>query len=156
MCVAAMALVLAGIPVGAQEVIGAKIGVFNADRVLAESNPGQQALALFNQLREQRIGELQVQQNQIDPAPIQDRARAVLGRDGPDFVVRFERLGGDLTKVHQVLDDEHRRAVAGRAYARLAFGARFEMQVTAWTDPLRFNDIIIFCIFVFVLLIVVG
>jgi Skp family chaperone for outer membrane proteins len=103
MCVAAMALVLAGIPVGAQEVIGSKIGVFNADRVLAESDPGQQALALFNQLREQRIGELQVQQNQINTLQQQamqatpgsaDAAR--FQRELEDLMLRLERLQQDV------------------------------------------------------------
>ena len=63
--VAALASILVGIPLPAQEVT-AKVGVFNADRIMAESQPGQQALALFNQLRDQRVGELQVQQNQIN------------------------------------------------------------------------------------------
>ena len=45
---AALASILAGFPLAAQEVIGGKVGVFNADRVMAESQPGQQALALFN------------------------------------------------------------------------------------------------------------
>ena len=53
--VAVLASVWGGIPLAAQEVGAGKVGVFNADRVLSESAPGQQALALFNQLRDQRF-----------------------------------------------------------------------------------------------------
>ena len=100
---AALAVILAGMPVAAQEVIGSKIGVFNADRVLAESQPGQQALALFNQLREQRVGELQVQQNAINTLQQQaisavpgsaDAAR--LQREMEDLMLRLERLQQDV------------------------------------------------------------
>ena len=103
MVVAALASILVGIPLAAQESISAKIGVFDADRVLAESQPGQQALALFNQLRDQRVGELQVQQNQINtlqqqamtaPAGSPDAAR--LQREMEDLMLRLERLQQDV------------------------------------------------------------
>ena len=100
---AALASIPAGIPLAAQEVAGAKIGVFNADRVLAESAPGQQALALFNQLRDQRVGELQLQQDEINTLQQQavtaipgsaDAAR--LQRDLEDRLVRLDRLQQDV------------------------------------------------------------
>ncbi len=101
--VAALASMLAGIPLAAQEPVGGKIGVFDADRVMAESQPGQQALAIFNQLRDQRVGELQVQQNQINtlqqqamaaPAGSPDAAR--LQREMEDLMLKLERLQQDV------------------------------------------------------------
>ena len=86
--VAALASILAGIPLAAQEVTGGKVGVFNADRIMAESQPGQQALALFNQLRDLRVGELQVQQNQINEPPATSDFSVTAG--GPD-AVRLQR-----------------------------------------------------------------
>ena len=80
-----------------------KIGVFNADRVLAESQPGQQAVALFNQLREQRVGELQVQQNEVNTLQQQamsatpgsaDAAR--LQRAMEDRMLQLDRLQQDV------------------------------------------------------------
>ena len=101
--VAALASILAGFPLGAQEVIGGKVGVFNADRVMAESQPGQQALALFNQLRDQRVGELQVQQDEINAlqqqaigAPPGSAEAARLQRDVEDLMLRLNRLQEDV------------------------------------------------------------
>jgi Skp family chaperone for outer membrane proteins len=99
---AALVLIALGTPLGAQEV-GLKIGVFNADRVLAESDTGQQALALFNQLRDQRIGEMQVQQDEINGLQ-QQAATATPGtleaarleRDLEDRLLRFDRLQQDV------------------------------------------------------------
>ncbi len=111
--VAALALILAGMPLGAQEVVGSKIGVFNADRVLAESQPGQQALALFNQLRDQRVGELQVQQNQINT--LQQQAIAVppgsadglrLQREVENSMLQLERLQQDVQQELAVRQNE--------------------------------------------------
>ena len=101
--VAALASILAGIPLAAQGVTGGKVGVFNADRIMAESQPGQQALALFSQLRDQRVGELQVQQNQINA--LQQQAVAVpaggadavrLQRDIENSMVQLNRLQEDV------------------------------------------------------------
>ena len=101
--VAVLAFVWGGIPLAAQEVGAAKVGVFNADRVLGESAPGQQALALFNQLRDQRVAELQVQQDEINNLQQQavtaipgspDAAR--LQRDLEDRLVRLDRLQQDV------------------------------------------------------------
>ena len=77
--VAALASIPAGIPLTAQEALGGKVGVFNADRVMAESQPGQQALALFNQLRDQRVGELGVQEDQINTLRQQSLSVAPIG-----------------------------------------------------------------------------
>ena len=101
--VAAMASILAGIPLTAQEVLPGKVGVFNADRIMAESQPGQQALALFNQLRDQRIGELNVQRDQINT--LQQQALSVtpgspdavrLQREVENSMLRLERLQQDV------------------------------------------------------------
>ncbi len=100
--VAALASILAGIPLTAQVVPG-KVGVFDADRVMAESQPGQQALALFNQLRDQRVAELQVQQDQINA--LQQQAISVppggpdavrLQREVENSMLRLERLQQDV------------------------------------------------------------
>lgn len=100
---AALAPILAGVPLGAQESVNAKVGVFDADRVLAESQPGQQALALFNQLRDQRVAELQVQQAQINAlqqqaiaAPLGSPDAARLQREMEDLMLRLERLQQDV------------------------------------------------------------
>ena len=101
--VAALASILAGFPLAAQEVVGGKVGVFNADRVMAESQPGQQALALFNQLRDQRVGELQVQQDEINTlqqqavtAPPGSPEAARLQRNVEDLMLRLNRLQEDV------------------------------------------------------------
>ncbi len=100
--VAAMASILWGVPLAAQ-VIGEKVGVFNADRVMSDSQPGQQALALFTQLREQRVAELQVQQNQINtlqqqvlsvPPGSVDAVR--LNREVENSILRLNRLQEDV------------------------------------------------------------
>ena len=101
--VAVLASILAGVPLAAQEVVGAKIGVFNADRIMAESQPGQQALALFNQLRDQRVSELRVQQDQINI--LQQQAISVtpgspdavrLNREVENSMLRLQRLQEDV------------------------------------------------------------
>ena len=103
MCVAALAVILVGMPLAGQDISDQKIGVFNADRVLAESQPGLQAVALFNQLRDQRIGELQVQQNEINtlqqqamsaPPGTPDAAR--LQRQLEDRMLQLDRLQQDV------------------------------------------------------------
>ena len=101
--VAALASISAGVPLAAQEVAPAKIGVFNADRVLAESQSGQQALALFNQLRDQRVGELQLQQDEINALQQQAIAAAFgspeaaqLQREMEDRMLQLERLQQDV------------------------------------------------------------
>jgi outer membrane protein len=99
----ALASIFAGIPLMAQEVASSTIGVFDADRVLDESQPGQQALALFNQLRDQRVGELQVQQNSLNALQQEAMAAAPgspdaarLQREMEDLALRLERLQQDV------------------------------------------------------------
>ncbi len=101
--VAALASILAGVPLAAQDAAVTKIGVFNADRIMAESQPGQQALALFNQLRDQRVGELQVQQDQINV--LQQQSISVtpgspdavrLQREVENSMLQLERLQQDV------------------------------------------------------------
>ncbi len=100
---AALPSIFAGTPLVAQDVAAVKIGIFNADRVLSESQAGQQALALFNQLRDQRVGELQVQQNEINTLQ-QEAMTAALGgpeaarlqRQLEDLMLRLERLQQDV------------------------------------------------------------
>jgi Skp family chaperone for outer membrane proteins len=100
--VAALASILAGIPLAAQEVTGQKIGVFNADRIMAESQAGQQALALFNQLRDQRVGELQVQQEQINN--LQQQAIAV-PPGGPDAVRLQREVENSMLQLERLQQD---------------------------------------------------
>lgn len=104
--VVAAALVVpicAGTPLSGQEAAALKIGVFNADRIMADTRPGQQALALFNQLREQRVGELQVQQDQINGLRQQALAAipgspesAQLQRQMEDRMLQMDRLEQDV------------------------------------------------------------
>lgn len=100
---AAVAPIFAEVPLSGQETSGVKIGVFNADRIMAESQPGQQALALFNQLRDQRVGELQVQQDQIIALRQQaltaipgSAEAAQLQRQMEDRMLQMDRLEQDV------------------------------------------------------------
>ena len=111
--VAALASILAGFPLAAQEVMGGKIGVFNADRVMAESQPGLQAFALFSQLRDQRVGELQVQQGEVNAlqqqaiaAPPGSVEAARLQRDVEDLMLRINRLQEDVQQELGVRQNE--------------------------------------------------
>jgi Skp family chaperone for outer membrane proteins len=101
--IAALASILAGVPLVAQDVVNSKVGVFNVERVVAESQSGVQALALFNQLQDQRVGELQVQQNAINSLQQQAMTAAVgspeaarLQREMEDLMLRLERLQQDV------------------------------------------------------------
>ena len=100
---AALASMLAGVPLVAQDVVDSKVGIFNADRVMAESQSGVQALAIFNQLRDQRVGELQVQQDAVNSLQQQAMTSAVgspeaarIQREMEDLVLRLERLEQDV------------------------------------------------------------
>jgi Skp family chaperone for outer membrane proteins len=70
---------------------------------MAESQAGQQALALFNQLRDQRVAELQTQQQEIDALRQQGLASdpnsveaATLARQLEDRMVQMDRLQQDV------------------------------------------------------------
>ena len=100
---AALASILAGVPLVAQDVVNSKVGIFNADRVLSESQSGVQALAIFNQLRDQRVGELQLQQDAINGLQQQAMTSAVgspeaarIQREMEDLMLRLERLQQDV------------------------------------------------------------
>jgi len=100
--VTALALVAGG-SLSAQEPAAMKMAVFNADRIMAESQAGQQALALFNQLRDQRVAELQTQQQEIDALRQQGLASdpnsveaATLARQLEDRMVQMDRLQQDV------------------------------------------------------------
>ena len=100
--VAALASILAGVSLAAQEVVGGKIGVFDADRIMAESQPGQQALALFNQLRDQRVGELRVQQDQINVL----QQQAISGTPGSPNAVRLNReVENSMLRLQRLQED---------------------------------------------------
>jgi outer membrane protein len=111
--VAALASILAGIPLAAQDDIGQKVGVFDADRIMAESQSGQQALALFNQLRDQRVAELQVQQDGINS--LQQQSISVppggpdavrLQREVENSMLQLERLQQDVQQELTVRQNE--------------------------------------------------
>lgn len=103
-CVTASALLIGGGRLVAQDAAApVKIGVFNAERIMAESQAGQQALAQFNQLRDQRMTELQTQQDQINALRQQGLAAqpgsaeaAQLQRQMEDRSVQFQRLQEDV------------------------------------------------------------
>lgn len=92
-----------GGPLSAQALAATKMGVFNADRIMAESRAGQQALALFNQLRDQRVAELSAQQDEINnlrqqglqAAPNSAQA-AQLQRQIEDRMLQMDRLQEDV------------------------------------------------------------
>lgn len=79
------------------------VGVFDADRILAESLAGKQALALFSQLRDQRAGEVQAQQVEFNTLR-QQVLQAVPGsleavsmqRQVEDKSLQLQRLNEDV------------------------------------------------------------
>ncbi len=102
--VTALALLMGGGRLAAQDAAAPlKIGVFNAERIMAESEAGQQALAQFNQLRNQRMTELQAQQDQINTLRQQGLAAqpgsaqaAQLQRQLEDRMLQLNRLQEDV------------------------------------------------------------
>ena len=101
--VTAVALVAGDGSLSAQESAATKFGVFNADRIMAESEAGRQALALFSQLRDQRVGELQSQQDEINNLRQQGLAAvpgspqaAQLQRQLEDRMLQLNRLQEDV------------------------------------------------------------
>ena len=95
--------IVAEVPLLGQETSSIKIGVFDADRLTAESGPGQEAMAILNQLLEQRQSELTVQQEQINglrqqaltAVPGSPQA-AQLKRQEEDSMLQYERLEQDV------------------------------------------------------------
>lgn len=80
-----------------------KIGIFNADRILQESQAGQQAVAQFNQLSAQRLEEFQAQQAELDQlrqrllaAPPGSVEAGQLNRQVEDKTLMLQRLQQDV------------------------------------------------------------
>ncbi len=99
----AVTLVVGSGSLTAQESTTTKMAVFDADRIMAESQAGRQALALFNQLRDQRVGELQTQQDEINSLRQQGLAAnpnsveaARLARQLEDRMLQMDRLQEDV------------------------------------------------------------
>jgi len=121
--VVTLAMVVAsGGSLTAQDSPAPKIGVFNAERIMTESQAGQQALTLFGQLRDQRFSELQAQQEEItnlrqqamaaDPSSPQ---AAQLQRQLEDRSIQFERLQADVQQELQTRQNELLGEVAQQA-----------------------------------------
>jgi len=98
----ALVLAVSATPSLAQDA-AVTVGVFNAERVLAESQAGQQALALFNQLRDQRARELQAQQDEFNSlrlaslqAPAGSPDAAAAQRQLEDKSLQLQRLNEDV------------------------------------------------------------
>jgi len=96
---ATLALPVAGL--GQATATDMKIGVFNPDRVIAESAQGQEAIAQLDQLQSTRVGELQTQQQAI--TRLQQRSmqaapdsQAILQRQLQDRQIQFQRLQEDV------------------------------------------------------------
>jgi len=113
----AVALVAGTGLLAAQDPADIKMAVFNADRIMAESEAGKQALALFNQLRDQRVGELSTQQEEINGLRQQGLAAdpnsleaAQLQRQLEDRMVQMDRLQQD---VQQELGTRQNELTAG-------------------------------------------
>jgi outer membrane protein len=92
-----------GSPLLAQESAGPKVGVFDGERVLAESEMGQEAVALLSQLQEQRVAELQAQQAEINTISQQALSAAPgtveaaqLERQMEDRSLQYQRLEQDV------------------------------------------------------------
>ncbi len=101
--VCGLVLMFTGSPLLAQESAGPKVGVFDGERVLAESEMGQEAVALLSQLQEQRVAELQAQQAEINTISQQALSAAPgtveaaqLERQMEDRSLQYQRLEQDV------------------------------------------------------------
>ena len=86
-----------------QETALQKIGVFDVQRVMVESEAGQEAMALLNQLADQRGSELTAQQDEINTMRQQASSAtagtaeaAQLERQMEDRVLQYQRLEQDV------------------------------------------------------------
>jgi len=98
-----LVLMFTGLPLLAQESAGPKVGVFDGERVLAESEMGEEAVALLSQLQEQRVAELQAQQAEINTISQQALSAAPgtaeaaqLERQMEDRGLQYQRLEQDV------------------------------------------------------------
>ena len=94
----------------AQEVVGPKVGVFDGERVLAESEVGQEAIALINQLQEQRVVELQAQQAEINGI----RQQALSATPGTAEAAQLERQMEDRALQYQRLEQDVQQELGQR------------------------------------------
>jgi Skp family chaperone for outer membrane proteins len=81
-----------------------KFGVFNADRVLAESQVGAQALAQLEQLRNQRVTELQAQQDELNM--LRQQALAATGLEANQLQRQLEDKGLQLQRLQEDVQQE--------------------------------------------------
>ncbi len=94
----------------AQEATEPKVGVFDGERVLAESEAGQEAVALLNQLQEQRVVELQAQQAEINTL----RQQALAATVGTAEAAQLERQMEDRTLQYQRLEQDVQQELGQR------------------------------------------
>ncbi len=91
----------------------ATVGVFDADRILAESLAGKQALALFSQLRDQRAGEVQAQQIQFNTL----RQQVLQAIPGSPEAVLIQRQVEDKSLQLQRLNEDVQNELGARQAA---------------------------------------
>ncbi|GMR13383.1 MAG: hypothetical protein BMS9Abin29_1591 [Gemmatimonadota bacterium] len=108
----AMALAVSQTPALAQTA-PVTVGVFNADRILAESLAGKQALALFNQLRDQRSGEVQAQQIEFNTL----RQQGLQAVPGSPEAVSLQRQVEDKSLQLQRLNEDVQNELGARQAA---------------------------------------
>ncbi len=105
----ALALSVSATPVLAQAG-PVTVGVFDADRILAESVAGKQALALFNQLRDQRMGEVQAQQIEFNTL----RQQGLQAIPGSPEAVSIQRQVEDKSLQLQRLNEDVQNELGAR------------------------------------------
>ncbi len=89
------------------------VGVFDADRILAQSLAGQQALALFSQLRDQRAGEVQAQQVEFNTL----RQQGLQTVPGSPEAVSIQRQVEDKSLQLQRLNEDVQNELGARQAA---------------------------------------
>ncbi len=89
------------------------VGVFDADRILAESVAGRQALALFSQLRDQRSGEVQAQQIEFNTL----RQQGLQAMPGSPEAVSIQRQVEDKSLQLQRLNEDVQNELGARQAA---------------------------------------
>ncbi|MCH7562457.1 MAG: OmpH family outer membrane protein [Gemmatimonadetes bacterium] len=108
----ALALSVSATPALAQTA-SVTVGVFDADRILAESLAGQQALALFSQLRDQRAGEVQAQQVEFNTL----RQQVLQAVPGSPEAVSMQRQVEDKSLQLQRLNEDVQNELGARQAA---------------------------------------
>jgi len=108
----ALALSVSATPALAQTA-SVTVGVFDADRILAESLAGQQALALFSQLRDQRAGEVQAQQVEFNTL----RQQVLQALPGSPEAVSMQRQVEDKSLQLQRLNEDVQNELGARQAA---------------------------------------